>query len=95
MQPDSDLGRIGSLMQDLCARRCLFNTFLVLCQTSIGIAFVTLMYTGQNRQSGYLEWTLCYFGSFWLASFYGYTRYDWLPIPLQLAIGFGMPEWKC
>ncbi|PSR81731.1 Frag1/DRAM/Sfk1 family-domain-containing protein [Coniella lustricola] len=61
---------------------CLFNNFLVVCQTALGIAFVALLYAGQYRPSGFLEWTLTYLGSFWLGSFVGYTRFREVRRPL-------------
>ncbi|KAI2610646.1 Frag1/DRAM/Sfk1 [Hypoxylon fragiforme] len=54
---------------------CMFNTFLVLCQFGCGLAFVILMYGGYYKSSGILEWCLTYLGSFWLASFVGYTMF--------------------
>ncbi|KAI1389093.1 Frag1/DRAM/Sfk1 [Hypoxylon trugodes] len=54
---------------------CIFNTFLVLCQFGCGLAFVILMYDGQFKASGILEWCLTYLGSFWLLSFVGYTMF--------------------
>lgn len=54
--------------------RCLLNTFLVLAQAGIGLAFVTLLWKGQYRICGFLEWTLTYIGSFWLGSFVGFTK---------------------
>lgn len=46
----------------------------MLCQTALGAAFIVLMYRGRFRETGILEWTLSYTGSFWMASFAGYTR---------------------
>lgn len=57
--------------------RCLFNTFLMLSQTGLGAAFVTMMYRGHFRETGILEWTLSYTGAIWMASFAGYTRSGW------------------
>ncbi|ROV92535.1 hypothetical protein VSDG_06693 [Cytospora chrysosperma] len=54
---------------------CLYNAFLVFSQTALGIAFVYFMYSELYRIAGFLEWTLCYTGSFWLVSFVGYTRF--------------------
>lgn len=54
--------------------RCVLNTFLVACQLGISVVFMVLLYSGQNRSAGYLEWTLSYLGSFWLMSFIGYTK---------------------
>lgn len=54
--------------------RCLLNTFLVLAQAGIGLAFVILLWKGEYRTCGFLEWTLTYIGSFWLASFVGFTK---------------------
>jgi hypothetical protein len=54
--------------------RCLFNTFLVVSQISIGVTFIGFMYSGRYRVSGFLEWTLTYLGCFWLLSFIGYTK---------------------
>lgn len=62
------------MADNLLHSRCLFNAFLVLSQTALGIAFVYFMYSGRYRIAGFLEWTLCYIGSFWLVSFVGYTR---------------------
>ncbi|KAI2632722.1 Frag1/DRAM/Sfk1 [Hypomontagnella submonticulosa] len=54
---------------------CIFNTILVFCQFGCGLAFVILMYSGDFKSSGILEWCLTYLGSFWLASFVGYTMF--------------------
>ncbi|KAI1097315.1 Frag1/DRAM/Sfk1 [Jackrogersella minutella] len=54
---------------------CIFNTLLVFCQFVSGFAFVVLMYNGDFKSSGILEWCLTYLGSFWLASFVGYTMF--------------------
>ncbi|KAI2463751.1 Frag1/DRAM/Sfk1 [Annulohypoxylon bovei var. microspora] len=54
---------------------CIFNTFLVFCQFCCGLAFVALMDDGYFKFSGILEWCLTYLGSFWLASFVGYTMF--------------------
>ncbi|POS74267.1 Frag1/DRAM/Sfk1 family protein [Diaporthe helianthi] len=53
---------------------CVFNTFLVVAQTSLGLCFTTFLWMGRFREAGFLEWSLCYVGSVWLASFVGYVR---------------------
>lgn len=70
---DKDTGHCSAQLTSK-TNRCLLNTFLVACQTAVGIAFVALLYARRFRESGFLEWTLCYVGSFWLASFTGYIR---------------------
>lgn len=62
------------LTREFLGGRCLLNTFLVLAQAGIGLAFVTLLYIGKYRICGFLEWTLTYIGSFWLLSFVGFTK---------------------
>ncbi|KAI2616323.1 Frag1/DRAM/Sfk1 [Hypoxylon sp. NC1633] len=54
---------------------CLLNTFIMLSQFAIGLAFVALMYENHFKSSGILEWCLTYLGSFWLLSFVGYTMF--------------------
>ncbi|KAI1119603.1 hypothetical protein F5Y14DRAFT_9070 [Nemania sp. NC0429] len=56
-------------------RWCLLNTFLVLCQMSVGLSFVALLRAGHFHIAGILEWCLAYMGAFWLLSFVGYTRF--------------------
>ncbi|KAI0466389.1 hypothetical protein F4859DRAFT_307306 [Xylaria cf. heliscus] len=53
---------------------CILNVFLVLCQFSVGVSFMALIYSGHYCASGILEWCLTYMGSFWLLSFVGYIR---------------------
>ncbi|KAI0853836.1 Frag1/DRAM/Sfk1 [Daldinia vernicosa] len=53
---------------------CLFNTALVICQFGCGLAFV-ILYNSHFKSSAILEWCLTYVGSFWLASFVGYTMF--------------------
>ena len=43
-------------------------------QFLVGAAFVSTEETHHYRQAGYMEWILCYLGSFWLLSFVGFTK---------------------
>ncbi|KAI1185538.1 hypothetical protein F5B17DRAFT_28325 [Nemania serpens] len=54
---------------------CLLNILLVVCEVSFGVSFVVLLRSGNYHIAGIMEWCLAYFGSFWLLSFVGYTRF--------------------
>lgn len=72
----SGIGRGPAKGNELLRRSAVFSNCLLLVEVLLGGTFIGLLWTGQSKSCGFVEWVMAFLFTFYLWAFIGLLAYD-------------------